>query len=86
MCPSVFRHIATKRHIAKTTGIDLLPMYDLEGKIESIKQSENHTGPESRKAKKYLIEQLISRGYNRDEISERLGVSRKTIYNILKSS
>jgi len=45
-----------------------------------------HSKPESRKAKKYLIEQLVARGYKRDEIAERLGVSRKTIYNILKTS
>jgi putative transposase len=42
--------------------------------------------PETRKAKKFLIEQLIARGFNRKEIAERLGVSRKTVYNILKSS
>ncbi|NIV11382.1 MAG: helix-turn-helix domain-containing protein, partial [Aliifodinibius sp.] len=35
---------------------------------------------------KYLIEQLISRGYTRKEIAEMLGVSRKTIYNLLKQS
>jgi putative transposase len=86
MFPSLFGHVANKKRIAQTTGIDLLPMDDLERKIESIKKSKLGSGPESRDANRYLIEQLIARGYKRDEISERLGVSRKTIYNILKSS
>ncbi|MFC1829081.1 helix-turn-helix domain-containing protein [Thermodesulfobacteriota bacterium] len=30
------------------------------------------------------MEQLIARGFKRKEIAEKLGVSRKTIYNILK--
>jgi putative transposase len=83
--PSIFRHVARKKHIAKITGIDLLSMDELERKIDSI-INKPYTEPESRKARKYLIEQLIARGYKRDEISERLGISRKTIYNILKST
>ncbi len=83
--PSIFRQIGQKKHIAKTTGIDLLSMDELDLKIKSIINNKDHTAPESRKAKRYLIEQLIARGYGRGEISERLGVSRKTIYNILKS-
>jgi putative transposase len=41
--------------------------------------------PESRAAVRHLIEQLISRGYKREEIARRLGVSRKTVYNLLRS-
>ncbi len=84
MFPSIFRHVAQKKHIAKTTGIDLLSMDELERRITLI-INKPYTEPESKKAKKYLIEQLIARGYKRDEISERLRLSRKTIYNILKS-
>lgn len=85
--PYIFRHAAHKKHVAKITGLDLLPMGELEERIEIMKKSNknNHTRPESRKAKRYLIEQLISRGFSRNEIAERLGVSRKTIYNILTS-
>jgi putative transposase len=84
MFPSIFRYVAQKKHIAKTTGIDILTMEELERKIESILNMP-YTEPESKRAKEYLIEQLIARGYKREEISERLGVSRKTLYNILKS-
>ena len=74
-----------KRQIAKFLGIDLVGMEELEKQIETIGKENSSSKPESRKAKKYLIEQLISRGYTRVEIAERLGVSRKTIYNILKA-
>jgi AraC-like DNA-binding protein len=40
--------------------------------------------PETRAAVRHLIEQLISRGYRREEIAQRLGVSRKTLYNLLR--
>jgi putative transposase len=40
--------------------------------------------PKEREAKRYLVEQLISRGFTRKEIADRAGLSRKTIYNLLK--
>jgi putative transposase len=42
--------------------------------------------PKSRKAKKYVIEQLLARGFKKIEIADRLEISRKTVYNILKLS
>ncbi len=41
--------------------------------------------PKDRAARRYLIEQLISRGYTQTEIADRLGITRKTIYNIIKN-
>jgi DNA-binding NarL/FixJ family response regulator len=40
----------------------------------------------SRQARKYVIEQLIARGFKRNEISDRLGVSVKTVYNYLNQN
>lgn len=39
--------------------------------------------PKDKVGKRYLVEQLISRGFTRGEIAQKLGVSRKTIYNLL---
>ncbi|NWF56386.1 MAG: transposase [Syntrophaceae bacterium] len=39
--------------------------------------------PESMAAKKYLVEQLLARGYTRTQIADNLGISRKTVYNLL---
>jgi DNA-binding CsgD family transcriptional regulator len=57
----------------------------LEKQIETVGKEYFHSKPESRKAKRHLIEQLIARGYTRAEIAELLSVSRKTVYNILKA-
>ena len=47
----------------------------VEGKIRHV--------PRKKEARQYLAEQLISRGFTRREIAQRLGVSRKTLYNLL---
>ncbi len=39
---------------------------------------------ESTEALKFAIEQLVARGFTREEIAHRLGVSRKTLYNKLR--
>jgi putative transposase len=82
--PPLFRKADKKRQIAAFSGIDLLSIDELERKIEFVKTGNFSNKPESRRAKKYLIEQLIARGFKRSEIAERLEVSPKTIYNILK--
>jgi len=70
--------------------LDLLSQDPAESKrqytvlIEEVKALAS-ADPQSRKAKRFLIEQLISRGFKRHEIADRLGISRKTVYNILKS-
>jgi putative transposase len=85
MFPSIFKTVDKKRRLARFLGIDMPAMEELEKQIEIVEKDHNSNSPESKKAKKYLIEQLISRGYKRSEIAERLGVSRKTVYNILKA-
>jgi len=83
--PSIFRRIDKTKKVATSSGIELLSLEELERQIEAMSTGNFSRNPETRKAKKYLIEQLIARGYKRSEIAERLGVSPKTIYNILKS-
>ena len=84
--PSFFRGADKKSRIAKSSGIDLLSLDELERQIEFVKTGNFANKPDSRKAKKYLVEQLIARGFKRSEIAGRLEVSPKTIYNIMKSS
>jgi len=84
MFPTIFKIVEKKKQLAGLLGIDLPTMEQLKKQIESVENAHN-SRPKSRKAKKYLIEQLISRGYKRSEIAERLCVSRKTVYNILKA-
>ncbi len=84
MFPSIFNVVDKKKQLAGLLGIDLPTMEQLKKQIESV-ENEHNSKPKSRKARKFLIEQLIARGYKRSEIAERLCVSRKTVYNILKA-
>ncbi len=83
--PSIFRKVNNRKQVVKSFELGLLDMEELERKIQDMKEGRSYNALESRKAKKYLIEQLIARGYKRAEIAERLGLSRKTVYNMLRS-
>ena len=72
--------------IPSTVGVDLLSFEQLEAKVEEIRQGLLDKKPESAKAKRFVIEQLIARGYKREEIARRLGMSRKTVYNLLRKA
>ena len=56
---------------------------ELDERITTFVEGRIHPIPSDKTAKKYLVEQLISRGFTRMEIAQKLGVSRKTIYNLL---
>ena len=56
---------------------------ELEERIAASAKGRIHPPPRDQEAKRYLAEQLISRGFARREIAQKLGVSRKTIYNLL---
>lgn len=83
--PFVFLNVSKRKEIAQRTGIDLLDEEQLEDKIKAMKCGVNRLTPESKKARLFLVEQLIARGYKRDVIASRLGISMKTVYNILKA-
>ncbi len=86
MFPALFKCMAVRNRTSKATGLELLSTEALEERIEGVKASGVVRQPESRAAKRFLVEQLLSRGYKRGEIAEKLGVSRKTIYNLLKKT
>lgn len=56
---------------------------ELDERIAAFSIARIHPLPKDKEAKRYLVEQLISRGFARREIAQKLGVSRKTIYNLL---
>ena len=56
---------------------------ELDERIVSFEEGRLHPLPSDKMAKKYVVEQLISRGFTRREIAEKLGISRKTVYNLL---
>ena len=56
---------------------------ELDERIASFAEGQINPLPSDNRAKRYLVEQLISRGFTRREIALKLGISRKTIYNLL---
>lgn len=73
----------SKKDLPSTSGSSkILEQPDLEEMIKNV-QTWKPRSAETRQARKYIVEQLLARGYKKTEIAGRLGVSRKTIYNIL---
>jgi len=83
--PTVFSSIGKKKQIAQRTGLELLDEDELEQRIKAMRTTTEKVSPETRKAWRFLIEQLIARGYKRDDIAATVGMSVKTVYNILKA-
>ena len=83
--PNLFKQAIKTKPVNRVSGIELLSIEELERQTEAIKNTGSSRKPETVKAKKFLIEQLIARGYKRSEIAQKLEMSPKTVFNILKS-
>jgi putative transposase len=84
--PNLFHRANKKKPAVTISGQDLLSLEELEKQSELMKKAGIIRRPETQKARKFLIEQLVARGYKHSEIAEKLAISPKTIYNIIKSS
>lgn len=58
---------------------------DLEYKILELRRKGALRGPEKRSARKFLIEQLKSRGYCISDIAKKLNLSRQSVYSYLNT-
>ncbi len=83
--PAVFAGVGKKKLIARHTGVELLDEEYLKREIKAIKAGTRTKSPKTMKARRFLIEQLIARGYKRSDIASMIGVSIKTVYNTLNS-
>jgi putative transposase len=84
--PSVFSGAARKKQIAQRTGLELLDEEEIMESIRAMKDRGKRVSPETRKARRFLAEQLLARGYRRHAIAGMLGISAKTLYSTLKAS
>jgi len=82
--PAVFSRLRKQKQIARLTGLELLDDEEIEQAIQSMRDRKTKISPDEKKARKFLVEQLIARGYKRKDIATKLGISVKTVYNILK--
>jgi putative transposase len=83
--PTFLAWIGTKNKTASRVGIDLCSLEELEEVKKKVQQGDFPGKPESRKAKKFLVEQFLARGFNQTEIARQLDWSRKTVYNLRHS-
>ena len=56
-----------------------------DSQIEGIAQKKYHRSAETIAARKYVIEQLMAKGYKAPDIAEKLGLTRQAVYKILKT-
>ncbi len=85
MFPSIFKRIVKAWSHDSGQGDAnpvLTPVERLTREFQDIPATRK---AETKRARKYIVEQLLARGFKKSEIAARLGVSRKTVYNILNS-
>jgi len=68
---------------ALTVSLYIHLKYDFAELMHKLVEKRPIELPKNKEARRYLIEQLLSRGYTRKEIAKRLSISRKTVYNII---
>jgi putative transposase len=82
--PNLFGKLAGKGETIPDEETAVLNDVQLEQRITAITLGSRPLRPETRKARCFLMQQMVSRGFNRKQIADRFGVSAKTVYNILK--
>ncbi|ACV67695.1 transposase [Desulfohalobium retbaense] len=82
--PKLFGRLQSKRVLPHDTSMPLQGSPSLEQLLAQFPTGSARR-PETRQAKKYVLEQLEARGFPRKEIAERLGIAPKTVYNLLHS-
>ena len=80
--PKLFKKLGRKAGINHDHSSSLLELTELEQRLEELRSTRSRS-EESKRAKKYIAEQLLARGYKKTEIAERLGISRAAVYRIL---
>ena len=73
------------RGVRKAFGKEGTPE-DMDKLIENFKTKKKTVSAEDKKARKYLIEQLLANGYLAEEIIQLLSIGRTTFYRVLDKS
>ena len=82
MFPSLLKRVGRQNQEAKETSKQIMDLPDLQRLMQTVLTGKPRS-PETLKARRYLVEQLVARGFNKTEIARQLKVTRKTVYNIL---
>jgi putative transposase len=82
--PSLFKRLGGQSVEKEPACPSLLELTELERRLKEMAGTRART-LENRKARKYIVEQLLARGYKKTEIAEKLGISLRNVYYILNS-
>jgi REP element-mobilizing transposase RayT/DNA-binding CsgD family transcriptional regulator len=75
-----------KFNMAKIKNNYLLSDFNIEKEIASLRNKKRMKTPQELKAKFYVIEQLLRRGYSCEEVGVRLGMTASGVYKIIRKS
>ncbi len=81
LLPGIFNRLQGGKNISNKDRLDIVSLDALLKECQSC----TARSPQTRNAKRFLAEQLVARGFTKTQISEKLGISRKTLYNLLNS-
>lgn len=82
--PALFKRLGGKIVAKEPACPSLLELTELERRLKEMDGIRGRT-LENKKARKYIVEQLLARGYKKTEIAEKLGISLRNVYYILNS-
>jgi len=82
--PALFKRLGGQSVEKESACPSLLELTELERRLKELEGTRSRT-LESKKARKYIVDQLLARGYKKTEIAEKLGISLRNVYNILHS-
>jgi len=82
--PRLFKKLGQKPPNINNRQTSLMELTRLEQELREVDFSRSGS-VQGKKAKKYIVEQLLARGFKKTEIAKRLGISRTSVYKILNS-
>ena len=82
--PALFKRLGKRTRDDQLLSPSMLELTELERRLQNMTRSPSRSD-ESRTAKKYIIEQLLARGFKKTEIAKRMGISRRSVYYLLNS-
>jgi len=82
--PKLFQRLGKKTANNNDSSPCLLELTELERRLVEINKAPVRS-ESGKKARRFIVEQLLARGYKKTEIAERMGISLRSVFNIINS-
>jgi len=83
--PAIFKRLGRIKLIDSAENKHQAALPELDSMIQRFESMKSTRNPQTKKARRYIVEQLLARGFTRQQIASHLNIGRKTVYNILNS-